>query len=131
MGGKVKPVKNCIRCGTDVPKGRHVFCSPDCQRMTYTARKTRERVQRNRDYINAIKSAPCTDCGQTYPPYVMDLDHVRPGKQWNVSELVARGKGLALLVAEASLCEVVCANCHRVRTHQRTIISDQQVVDIH
>lgn len=127
---KVQPIKNCERCGTDVPNDRYVYCSTECQRLTGQARKSRDRVQRNRDYINAIKSAPCTDCGQTYPPYVMDLDHVRPGKRCNISELVAKGKGMALLVAEVLLCEVVCANCHRIRTHQRMINSDQQVIDI-
>src|SRR5437764_8746341 len=36
-----------------------------------------------RQLINEAKSKPCTDCGVTYPSYVMDFDH-RGNKSFTV-----------------------------------------------
>lgn len=78
----------------------------------------RERRRRNRRLMDEAKNRPCADCGQMYPPYVMDFDHVRGTKLGNVSEMVSSATTLALL-AEIAKCDVVCANCHRLRTHCR------------
>ena len=66
-----------------------------------------------------MKSAPCADCGACYPPEVMEFDHVpgRGGKLHNISTL----KTLRAILAEAEKCELVCANCHRVRTTRRRL----------
>lgn len=70
--------------------------------------------------ITELKSKPCTDCGFSYPEYVMDFDHVLGEKVANISKL--RGsKKWRLLVEELSKCELVCSNCHRERTHQRHV----------
>ena len=64
------------------------------------------------------KSRPCADCGVTYPPYVMDFDHVRGNKLREIG--VMRGTvSTQVLLAEIAKCEVVCSNCHRIRTHRR------------
>ena len=72
----------------------------------------------HRRIVVAAKSRPCADCGFRYPPHVMDFDHVRGTKRWEIG----RAKGAvttAALREEIAKCDVVCANCHRVRTHQR------------
>jgi hypothetical protein len=67
--------------------------------------------------INRLKSQPCTDCGQKYPPYVMDFDHLDSStKVMNIARLVRTGQIEKTLI-EIEKCEVVCANCHRERTH--------------
>lgn len=64
-----------------------------------------------------IKGVPCMDCGQSFPPYVMDFDHREPEKKRDhVGRMVAYAT-LADLLEEISKCDIVCANCHRVRTH--------------
>ena len=83
----------------------------------------RRRVKR-RSMLAALKEGvPCTDCGVSYPSFVMDFDHVRGAKQFSV------GAGALTLawdrvLAEVEKCELVCANCHRVRTHERPAGSD-------
>jgi hypothetical protein len=68
--------------------------------------------------VAAAKSRPCTDCGVQYPPYVMDFDHVRGKKLWEIG--TAKGTvATAALLAEVAKCDVVCSNCHRIRTHHR------------
>lgn len=74
----------------------------------------------NRLIIKEAKDVPCADCGERYPPYVMDFDHVRGYKLMNVSMMVQRGFSAAKMHEEIAKCEVVCANCHRQRTFERS-----------
>ena len=70
-------------------------------------------------YLRDLKTkTACIDCGINYPYYVMDFDHVRGVKQANVMELVSTlsKKRIDLEIAK---CEIVCSNCHRIRTHMR------------
>jgi hypothetical protein len=48
----------------------------------------------------------------------MDFDHVRGVKHANVMELIPTlsKKKIDLEIAK---CEIVCSNCHRIRTHMR------------
>ena len=84
-------------------------------RQTYLDRFKRRRDE-CRNFLNEIKSQPCADCGVQYPPYVMDFDHVYGEKAFNIA--TARRLSDKLL-SEVEKCEVVCANCHRVRTQSR------------
>lgn len=73
-----------------------------------------------RIFIRIIKTiTPCTDCKKHYPHYVMDFDHLH-NKKLAVSHMTSYPWNQ--LVAEIAKCEVVCANCHRVRTHNRRCI---------
>lgn len=73
-------------------------------------------VKNNKILINSIKSVPCKDCGQSFPPCVMDFDHVVGNKVRDVSNGVGIGWSKKKILAEVAKCEVVCANCHRIRT---------------
>ena len=59
------------------------------------------------------------DCGDRYPTCAMDLDHVRGEKAYKVSEAVYRAPNLDSVRVEIAKCDVVCANCHRIRTKAR------------
>jgi hypothetical protein len=60
----------------------------------------------------------CQDCGYKVHAEALDLDH-RPEE----AKLFALSRGWAYswdkVIAEAEKCDVVCANCHRVRTADR------------
>ncbi|MCI0558295.1 MAG: hypothetical protein MN733_07345 [Nitrososphaera sp.] len=80
-------------------------------------RQNQRRVAR--DFLNWCKAQPCQDCGNSYPPYVMDFDH-RPGTEKKFSlGMDAYNMSHKQIVEEVLKCDVVCANCHRVRTHGR------------
>lgn len=59
------------------------------------------------------------DCGGTFPPECMDFDH-RPGEGKIMA--VGRMTGLARsrIEAEVAKTDLVCSNCHRIRTKART-----------
>jgi hypothetical protein len=80
--------------------------------------------------MDAIKAGrPCADCGETFPPYVMHWDHL-PGhvKVADVGTMVSGGWNREAIRNEMKKCELVCANCHVMRTVQRarrTIAEDE------
>jgi protein-arginine kinase activator protein McsA len=69
-----------------------------------------------------IDNSVCADCGISYPPYVLDFDHLRD-KEFGISRAIQMGKSLDKIVKEIEKCEIVCSNCHRQRTHDRQMSS--------
>lgn len=79
----------------------------------------RRNQDKKRAYVRDTKiNKPCMDCGNTYPPECMDYDH-RPGeiKRFDVSKTNAHG--LPAIMDEIAKCDLICANCHRIRTTRR------------
>lgn len=76
-----------------------------------------------------LKDVPCTDCGGRFPPEAMDFDHVRGEKLANVSQTIfSSAFTMRMFREEVAKCEVVCANCHRVRTRGRKGISRKKKI---
>lgn len=71
----------------------------------------------NRALVVAAKDRPCLDCGRRFPAPLMDFDHVRGLKSANISDMAKNGVSERTLMAEIAKCDVVCAMCHRIRTH--------------
>lgn len=88
-------------------------------------RMTRRQLQA---YAIAQKEVPCMDCGIRYPTYVMDYDHVRGVKRNTIARVVTNATSLAVLQEEIAKCDVVCSNCHRIRTHGRGQCGDQRII---
>lgn len=72
-------------------------------------------------FLNEIKSRPCMDCGHSFDPICMDFDHVRGKKSFSLSAAVRDGFSKKRMLAEIEKYEIVCSNCHRVRTHKRRL----------
>lgn len=70
-------------------------------------------------WLREIKDVPCADCGNKYPSECMDFDHMRD-KKYNVGNLFNGAYCLDTVRKEMEKCEIVCANCHRIRTKKRT-----------
>lgn len=74
--------------------------------------------ERRRAKIRAAKAKPCADCGVEYPYYVMQFDHVGDDKVASISRMLLTASWAAI-EEEIAKCDVVCANCHAVRTWKR------------
>lgn len=68
--------------------------------------------------IEKTKSVPCKDCGQTFPSYCMDFDHLKD-KKFCIAQAPHLGISFRKLYEEIKKCDIVCAVCHRKRTHNR------------
>ena len=65
------------------------------------------------------KDRPCLDCGVKYEPCQMDFDHRDPStKIDSVASLTGDG-GMTKILLEIAKCDLVCANCHRLRTQRQ------------
>jgi len=107
------------------------YKDPDKQRAYQRDWVSARREERNRqlrirraefiEWCQSLKAGkPCADCGESYHPAAMHWDHL-PGfqKLGGVRDL-ARNLNKKTVLDEIAKCELVCANCHAVRTYERT-----------
>jgi hypothetical protein len=102
-------------------------CRNAYDRMYYAERgkpprdaRRRAAMDAAREWMNQMKEGlPCADCGDTFPPFVMHWDHL-PGflKVDEISSMLGHRSREAIL-EELTKCELVCANCHVMRTVKR------------
>ncbi len=86
------------------------------KRKVYKAHYTKYR-QARRDYLRKLKSKRCTDCRRCYHFAAMEYDHVRGRKVKEISQMLSWS--FKAIDKELAKCELVCSNCHRVRTWRR------------
>lgn len=112
-----KRMSRCKECQKTIMKPRskaHYLAN-----KSYYRNRNKQAGMALRDLIKKIKEeTPCSDCGNKFPYYVMDFDHVRGKKRGNISEIFFT-LGRLKLEEEIKKCDVVCANCHRIRTFNR------------
>lgn len=121
-------MKKCRDCGLELPfsefyKNRNVRDGHlnQCKKCTVArygpGRSTR--AKRDRRYFQQIKvERGCTDCGYNTNAVALDFDHL-PGSVKLYRVCTMAGMSRELIDAEIAKCEVVCANCHRIRTANR------------
>lgn len=103
----------CRDCSKAHYKNYYDTC--DKERVRLVAKNAIDRATL-RSRVQSLKSQPCMDCGRSYPYYVMDFDH-QYDKSFQIANAVSLNYPIAKIVAEIEKCEVVCSNCHRIRTH--------------
>jgi hypothetical protein len=114
-----KPILEACPCGavaTTRYRGQDPALCFRCYMRTYAADKTTNFHRTAREYLAEIKqNAICHDCGGKFDPCVYHFDHVpeRGPKLFNVSHCDV---SIERLQAEIAKCDIVCANCHAVRT---------------
>jgi len=82
-------------------------------------------TRKKNQIVAQAKDRPCTDCGGIFHYSVMEFDHLPQYKKlFQLSQW--EGWTKKEIKAEIAKCEVVCANCHRMRTWRRNHESDVQ-----
>mgnify|MGYP001569968962 FL=1 len=122
------PKTICPICKTQEKSKRRGYCL-DCSREKSLNRyygnrerlqaQARKRVQEITDMINELKSAPCTDCNQKFPPVCMDFDRRDPPTKISEISTLRRTASVKIITNEILKCDLVCSNCHRLRTQKR------------
>ena len=135
-------MKTCRSCEgvkpfSDFQKNRHkkdglqADCRPcrkvvdaESWRRNRDARQARK-GQLRREIVEEVRrlkaETPCADCGGRFHSVSMQFDH-RPGesKHADVATLCRNGARQATW-REIAKCDIVCANCHAVRTYERQV----------
>ena len=82
--------------------------------LGYAARKRRK----IKSAINDLKNKPCLDCRQSFPSYVMQFHHRNPDeKEFDVARAVGSSLSLERILKEIEKCDLLCANCHAIRSY--------------
>lgn len=85
------------------------------------ARRKRSAIGRQA-FLEWLKlGAGCSDCGYRTRACALDFDHVpeRGPKRWDLARMARQAWSWDTIQEELQKCDVVCANCHRVRTTSR------------
>lgn len=86
-------------------------------REKYIAMAADRKVDYCGEFFAWLEEQSCLDCGNS-DKRVLEFDHVRGEKLGNIAVLL-RSASRQRLWDEIAKCEIVCANCHRVRTATR------------
>ncbi|UVK60980.1 HNH endonuclease [Streptomyces phage JimJam] len=135
-------MKTCTICGKEKDSDSFAFrnkakgirraqcksCMSDYDKSKYQTPERKQAIKENDarrrqeliDRVWAIKNkASCADCGYSNP-IALEFDHLPQfQKSYNVSEMVDRRFAWSKIEEEIAKCEIVCANCHKIRTHTR------------
>lgn len=75
---------------------------------------SKKTVSKRKMLYDYLANKCCTDCGISNP-IVLEFDHIDPtNKKHNVSSMM--GYSWSKILEEINKCDIVCANCHRIRT---------------
>ncbi len=128
-------MRKCKECNNEYEEygPRHKLCRP-CKREYDNAiyanlspeklerRKglAKQRRQDNLTWLRQKKAdSGCFDCGIT-DFRVLDFDHLpQYEKEINLGDVCRHGWSQERIQEEVDKCEVVCSNCHRIRTYER------------
>lgn len=118
--------RKCLSCGLESDdlglfkpnkkssRGAQNLCK-ECDKAEVKAR-----LAEARGWITKLKSeVACKDCGGIFPPECMDFDHVRGKKRFSLGSSYALKLKWETVAKEIEKCDLVCANCHRIRTTRR------------
>jgi hypothetical protein len=86
-------------------------------RKIHIARVKRLKKHLAKHLENLKRAGKCTDCGFSGKafPSVLDYHHIRD-KKFNIGDFAKFVLSRSGLEREIEKCELVCANCHRIRS---------------
>lgn len=112
------------RCVTCQRAYRREYCRNNRDKYIALNGARNKRIARElQAFAHDIKSrTPCSDCGKIFHYCQMDFDHMAD-KKFSIMSDICQGAIATMksLVAEIDKCQVVCSNCHRMRTFMRRI----------
>ncbi len=93
----------------------------DKKRLPAHLKQNRARRTAQKQRLVDFYGGKCVDCGYNKHLAALEFDHVREDKGSDLAIMLSSGAGWDALVVEANKCDLVCANCHRVRTSERRL----------
>jgi hypothetical protein len=130
-------MKRCGKCGENkaldefhlnTDRGKQLWCKP-CRSAYDKIRHANNRPRKRQllklrrkerlEWLWSLKDKPCVDCGIRFHPIAMEWDHLPQfEKSFSIADNFASFSKERILT-EVAKCELVCANCHAVRTFTR------------
>ena len=105
-----------------VSSSKKVWVSNNKERALTSWNKGKiKRRRAYREWLNDYKlSTGCMDCGYNKHPAALDFDH-REDEEKLFQLSYGSNKSHQAVLDEIAKCDIVCANCHRIRTAERLV----------
>jgi len=87
-------------------------------KVTVKNRVKQRRLSNKKALMEHLSDKSCMDCSVDNI-LVLEFDHLRD-KRKSISALVHEGASWQTILDEIAKCDIVCANCHRIRTYERS-----------
>ena len=108
----------CKQCSS-VAANAWVADNRERKREHHRRAKERNKYRHLGWVLDELRDVPCADCRHRFPVECMDFDHLGD-KNFNLSSWQNNHiRHLAEMMVEVAKCEVVCSNCHRIRSRKR------------
>lgn len=120
-GKSYREIQDILGCS----KGTIAFHLGEGQKEKYYQRTNRRRTELSRKIWDIKEASGCIDCGEKYPHFMLEFDHLPGYEKINSPAYLARSYTLEKAMQEIEKCEIVCANCHKIRTWNRYIKSNK------
>lgn len=104
-------------------KGTIAYHLGDGQKNKYKASSKAAREKRYKKFYK-LKSKPCMDCGGEYIPTAMHFDHIGTDKEYDIASMLCQNSW-ETIEKEIAKCDLVCGNCHALRTARRSFELDK------
>jgi uncharacterized OB-fold protein len=106
----------CANCHRIRTQRRHAGRSTPTMGVPRKLERKRRDWREHARMLDSLRDTRCADCGGRFPPCAMDFDHRDPqAKRSAVTRMIGRA-GTSRILDEVAKCDIVCANCHRLRT---------------
>ena len=114
-GKNYNEIKNELGCS----KGTISYYLGEDQKEKTGVRRRDNRSKNLRTFHSYKEEIGCTDCGEKYPYFVLEFDHKPEFEKIDTVYKVLTKYGVEKAWEEIAKCDVVCANCHKIRTYMR------------
>ena len=87
-----------------------------------TRKWSRQYARQFKAYLVSLRGGRCKDCKQKFPSCCFHFDHRVPAKKgFTISTCLSLPK----VLKELKKCDMICANCHALRTFNSRLISEK------
>lgn len=114
-GKSYRQIQQILGCS----KGTIAYHLGNGQKDKTKERTVRIRTKQSRYLWELKESSGCADCKEKYPHYMLEFDHLPEYQKLGSPMEIARNYSMQKALNEVKKCDVVCANCHKIRTWQR------------
>jgi hypothetical protein len=116
-----EPLRRQSQCRECAAKANRASYERNSAKVKARSKQARGGVlARNRLWLaERLAGEACACCGLA-APQILEFDHRHGAKSASVSQMVQRGLSIKTIEAEIAKCDILCPNCHRIRTHADT-----------
>jgi hypothetical protein len=100
------------------------YCAQYPEKRKGRVSKYKASIREKKAQLVEYKGGKCVDCGGVFPSCCYHFDHKDPlQKSAGIAQLMH--KPLEEIKLEADKCDLVCANCHAIRTFGNTAVGQK------